>query len=303
MSAYRPLENAISVDLTSALPVGDPGNATLELDGAQGAAFECTAATSGTGLVKVQWYKGGAFEVWQCYEYDSSGPTYTRRNANVTITLTNTKTLFIEAPGAYAVQFDLGGTSATIHARTCSDLGGFLLQRLLESGLTAVIGAGSSVGIRPETRVVDTTLVVDTNIYANGDLLADSIAVAAARANDVNALLIGLILNDKSDNTGIACKVYFLSANQSMGTINSAPNISDANADKILGFVDIAAADWVDVGGSKQVCLTKAQLPVLCKPASGTANIYIAIVNTTGTPTYGTASDLTMRTSWQDCLA
>lgn len=221
--------------------------------------------------------------------------------AGGTVTCTDGSEILFEGSGLCTVTVTRTGGSGPLYLIGLWDHTRLTAARLAQ---LATGGTGTSVGgSLPATRVVDTTLVVDTGIYAAGDLLSDSIAVAAARANDIDTYLVGMIFNDKSDNTAIAMTVYFLSANQSMGTINSAPNISDANADKILGIATIATTDWIDVGGSKQAVLSKSQLPILCKPASGTQNIYIATVVSSGTPTYASASDLTMRTSWQDCLA
>lgn len=136
MAEIRPLEITGLFDLTSALPIEDPGNATVRLAGALGATINCTTASSCTGLVKVQWYAGGSFDVWECWEFAPGGPTYTHRDPNTTITLSANDTLFVDAPGAYAVQFDLGGTSGTVHARTYESGSAFLLNRLIAAGIS-----------------------------------------------------------------------------------------------------------------------------------------------------------------------
>ncbi len=162
-------------------------------------------------------------------------------------------------------------------------------------------GAGASGGVASagenhigevggNSALIDFTLSLDTSAYASGDLLADSQSIASAmRATDKTAVLQSLTLNDKDDQ-GVAMTLYFLSANVSMGTENAAPSISDANADNILGYVDIAASDWKDIGGTRIASVRSIGL--LLKPVSGGTNIYIAAVNGTGTPTF-TAAGIT----------
>jgi hypothetical protein len=124
--------------------------------------------------------------------------------------------------------------------------------------------------------------VLDTSIYASGDTLFDSTAVAnAVRTAGGTAILRSLTLIDKDDNTAAGIDLFFLGANVAFGTLNAAPNISDANGLNILGFVSIASGDFIDVGGSKVA--TKTGLNMILKAASGTT-IYVAAI-TRGTPT------------------
>jgi hypothetical protein len=153
MSAHRPQESTVSTALSSALPPGDAGNITLELNGAMGAIFNCTADSSATGLVKVQFVSGGTWYVWKSYQYDPDVPAFTTREANTTITLDTNDTLFVEAPGAYAVQFDLGGTSATVYARTCETIAGLLASQGIGAGSNG--GGGTSDPTLISIRVLD----------------------------------------------------------------------------------------------------------------------------------------------------
>lgn len=146
--------------------------------------------------------------------------------------------------------------------------------------------------IQTAIQYIDVTLSLDTAAYASGDLIADAQIVAACtRANDVPAILQSIQVIDE-DDAGAAFTIYLANASASWGSENSAPSISDANARAILGFVDVATADYKDLGGVKVA--SKNNLGIVVQPASGTDDIYVAVVNSTGTPTY-TASGVRLR--------
>ncbi|ODT88120.1 hypothetical protein [Phenylobacterium sp. SCN 70-31] len=143
-----------------------------------------------------------------------------------------------------------------------------------------------------EVKITDVALSLDTSAYAAGDVLAATQVVAACfKANDAAGLLQSLIVIDKDDQ-GVALDVYFLSADVAMGTENAAPSISDANAEHILGVVSVAAADYKDLGGVRQATIRNIALPVCA--AAGTDDLYVAVVNGSGTPTF-TAAGIVLR--------
>lgn len=140
--------------------------------------------------------------------------------------------------------------------------------------------------------LVDVTLSLDTSAYASGDLLADTQVVASAiKLTDGKARLQSVLLIDEDDQ-GAALDLYFLSANNTLGTENVAPSISDANARDILCRVPIATGDYYDLGGVRVADVHG--LNRIIKAASGTTSIYVAAVNGAGSPTY-TASGLRLR--------
>jgi len=173
---------------------------------------------------------------------------------------------------------------------------------------TLVLGVGSNVigkvGIDQSTpgttdrvtvggiALVDVTLSLDTSAYASGDLLADTQVVSSAlRVNDGKGILHSVTVIDEDDQ-GVAFDLYFLSANNTLGSENSAPSISDANARDILTKVSIATTDYYDLGGVRVAEVHG--LNRVIKAASGSTSIYVAAVNGTGTPTF-TASGLKLR--------
>ena len=132
-------------------------------------------------------------------------------------------------------------------------------------------------------KLVQVTFTMGTTAYGAGDVLADTQIITACMRADAGAgYLQSLTLNDKDDQ-GLPLDVYIIQTNTSLGTENSAPDISDANADNILGWFSVAAADYKDVGGAKLASLRNIGLPVIA--AGGADDLYVALV-TQGTPTH-----------------
>jgi hypothetical protein len=143
------------------------------------------------------------------------------------------------------------------------------------------------------TTVAAVTLSIDTAAYASGDLIADTqIVEGALRLTNGTGVLQSLVLVDRADQ-GVALDVYFLDSSVTMGTENSAPSISDDNAGSILGVVSLTTSDYNDLGGARVG--HKENIGIVLKAASGTDDIYVAVVNGTGTPTYGAADALRLR--------
>lgn len=158
-----------------------------------------------------------------------------------------------------------------------------------------VLNNSSGVEASPATAttvIKDVTLSLDTSIYAATDLAADTQQVdAALRISDGTGILQSVMVIDQDDQVWSG-DLYIMDANQTMGTENSAPSISDANALVILGIVSFLSTDFKDLGGVKVASRAGIGLPI--KAVSGTDDIYVALVLTTGTPTF-TASGIKLR--------
>lgn len=140
------------------------------------------------------------------------------------------------------------------------------------------------------TDIISLTLSLDTDAYASGDVLAATQELASAvRVPAGTGVIQSIRLNDKDDNGG-ALELVFLQSNVSLGTENSAVSISDANADQILGIVEVTAADYIDVGGAQ--IATKTNVGLAIEAASGATSLYIGAISR-DTQTY-TASGITL---------
>ena len=137
--------------------------------------------------------------------------------------------------------------------------------------------------------VVTVTPTLDTNAYANGDLLFDSTEVASAvRENGDTAILESITIIDKADQA-VAFTILIANASTDFGTLNAAPDPDDTEAATVIGWVPVGIGDYVDLGGASVACIRNIGL--LTQAGGSTTSFYIAGVNGTGTPTYA-ASDL-----------
>lgn len=133
--------------------------------------------------------------------------------------------------------------------------------------------------------------VVDTSAYASGDLLFTATAVTSAALGSGGAVELVSVMVLDEDDQGTAIDLWVTNLSTDWGTLNAAVNISDAIGRGIQAYVPIAAADFIDLGGCKLAQPRVAQnIGVICE-TSGSANLYVAGVCKSGTPTY-TASGL-----------
>ena len=149
------------------------------------------------------------------------------------------------------------------------------------------------------TIVVEVTLSLSTDAYADGDVLAATQVVTnAARVEGGNVTWASLVLLDKDDQGG-ALDIVLLRTNAAIGTENAAVTVSDANADEICGVVEIAAADYVDLANSQIVVKKPADLGFEMDAADTSRHLYVAAISR-GTSTY-TASGITLKLGfWQN---
>lgn len=183
-----------------------------------------------------------------------------------------------------AGQVGVQGGSGTVTALTQRTV--LATDVALPAGENFLGSVGGKIGLP------SVALSLDTAAYASGDVLAETQELPGAlRVANGTGILQSLIITDKDDQ-GAAFDLYILAENVSMGTENSAPSISDANAVNILAIIQIGTGDYKDLGGVKVACLTNLGIPI--KSATDTTSLYVAAVNGTGTPTY-TVAGLVLR--------
>lgn len=137
--------------------------------------------------------------------------------------------------------------------------------------------------------VVTVTPTLDTAIYAAADCLFDTTAIASASFQAGGHCRLESILVLDEDDQGVAMDLIFLDAATSVGTANAAFAASDTLARAIVGRVNIATGDYVDLGGFR--IAQKSALGMLMKQGAGLSSLYVAGITQGGTPTY-TASGL-----------
>ena len=141
--------------------------------------------------------------------------------------------------------------------------------------------------------VVEVTPTVSSGAaYDAADQVGGLITLAGAvpAAGD-GAILRQISVVDKAKQKA-ALNVLLFDAEPTVASAdNEAANVADTEmAGKCLGAVSIAAGDYVDLSASS-VATKATTTPV---KANGSASLYALLV-TTGTPTYGSTSDLVLR--------
>lgn len=138
-------------------------------------------------------------------------------------------------------------------------------------------GANLRMVYKNGTSIIDVTLSLDTNIYASGEVLAATQEIAnAVRIDGGTGVIQSLIVLDQ-DDLGLALDIVFLQSDVSIGSENATVSLSDANAVKVVGIVQIGAGDYVDLVGSQLV--TKTNLSILAQADTSSTSLYVAAIS------------------------
>lgn len=142
------------------------------------------------------------------------------------------------------------------------------------------------------TTFINVDLTLQAAAYDAADVIAETQVVENAfRAIGLGGILQSVEVVDKDDQ-GVALDIYLLDENVSMGTENSAPSIADPSIASIMTRVQVGTGDYYDLGGGRIADLQN--LARVIRPKPGTRDMYVAVVNGAGTPTY-TASGVILR--------
>jgi hypothetical protein len=160
------------------------------------------------------------------------------------------------------------------------------------AGALAPVSRTNPVHVAEVVDLIQVTPTLDTSAYASGDLICDVTTITSAAFSSGGLCeLVSLTIVDQDDQTASAYTIYITNLSTTWGTFNAAPTLSDAGALGIQAIIPIASGDWLDLGGFKIAQPRVAQsIGCICK-TSGSANLYLTIVNGAGTPTF-TASGI-----------
>lgn len=137
------------------------------------------------------------------------------------------------------------------------------------------------------------TPVLDTDPYAANDVLFVPIEIEDFFKVEGGTRTIHSIVVLDGDDQGQDFDLLFLDATGTVGTINSAVSISDADAAKILGYVSLVAEDdATDLVNSH--LYTKAAVGLEVKAGAASTSLFVAGVLRSGTPTF-TASGMRIK--------
>jgi hypothetical protein len=136
-------------------------------------------------------------------------------------------------------------------------------------------------------QLIQITPTLDTSAYASGDLIADVTTITGAALGSGGLCeLVSVTVVDQDDQAASAYTLYITNLATSWGSLNAAPAPSDATGLGIQAIIPIDTADWKDLVAFKVAQPRIAQnIGVICK-TSGSANLYLTIVNGAGTPTF-----------------
>lgn len=162
-------------------------------------------------------------------------------------------------------------------------------------------GALQEVAVVKTPRYVDVTLSLDTNAYADNDVLAATQVIADAfRFVDIGSVCKHILVLNEDDTAASEMDVIFLGADVALGTENAAVSITDANARNIQWIENIAEAAYVDLINSKVgVKAINSGNGVCLVPISGTKNLAVAVILRTDALTF-TASGVRLRLCFED---
>jgi len=150
----------------------------------------------------------------------------------------------------------------------------------------------ADVAIWRQKTIKEVTLTLNAGVaYATGDVLANTQEIADAMKEDGGIAVIHSIALLDKDDQGQALDLVFLKTNVSLGVENSAVSITDLNADEILGIIEIAATDYVDLVNSQHV--TKEGLGIVVESASDSKSLFVGVISR-GNGTYS-ASGITLK--------
>jgi hypothetical protein len=135
--------------------------------------------------------------------------------------------------------------------------------------------------------LIPLTLSLDTLAYSDGDVLADMQALTDfLRAEGGRAIIQSLTVLDKDDQ-GVAFDVLVSPNANSLGSENSAPAISDANAEGLQRLCRVETSDYIDLGGCRLA--TVRNLGLVVEAAPGSTTLYVGAITRGGSPTYSAA--------------
>lgn len=149
------------------------------------------------------------------------------------------------------------------------------------------VGSGSGT-------VLDLTPVMDTSIYASGDVAF--VPIELTGVSDIQGGTVKLMnaVCFDGDVQGTQLEVFFTTNSGSVGTINAALSPTDAIADDIVGKITFATFSSLI---NSTVCVLTGD-PVVMKCAAGSTSLYVFGVVRSGTPTY-TASGIKLKLAFE----
>ncbi len=143
---------------------------------------------------------------------------------------------------------------------------------------------------------VSITPIVDTAIYASGDVLFVANRIQDIALNTKGAAYLRNVLAFDADNQKAAIDLLFFDRNPgSVAAINSAIDISAAQMAMLIGYVNLPAASYVTLkAGANAVISTSPGILLPATNPNPSKDIWVVGVSR-GTPTYTAATSLVLK--------
>ena len=114
---------------------------------------------------------------------------------------------------------------------------------------------------------------LDTNAYAANDILTSgAVTIDAARFLGFSGTIERIILKETSSGTlqKSALRLWFFGSATTPASRNAAQAFTSAQFDVLVGYVDIAEADWINGGTGVCTLQVTPNLPYVCQSTSRT---------------------------------
>lgn len=142
--------------------------------------------------------------------------------------------------------------------------------------------------------VKNLTLTLDTNAYAQNDVLAAPQELTNVAAVEGGTVVLSSVRLLSLDNNARAIDLWFFDADMSMGAENAAIGPSDSDmSDHHLGTVKIAATDYTNLAESQEATIRNINLPLQC--AAATRSIWVGAGYRDATGDTYTAAGITLK--------
>lgn len=135
--------------------------------------------------------------------------------------------------------------------------------------------------------MAETTPVLDTSIYASGDVLFVSKEITGVFSTSGGTRYLDSVVVLDGDDQAQIFDLVFSNAAVTLGTLNAAVSISDADAAKIVGYVKMSSNEACDLINSTMY--VKGAIGQIMKAASDSTSLWVAGICRGGTPTYTAA--------------
>lgn len=153
-------------------------------------------------------------------------------------------------------------------------------QAQFQAGVNGHLKVGSGSGT-----VIDFTPTLDTNVYADNDVLFISTIVTGVSDFEGGVVKLVSAICFDGDDQGTEVELFFTTNSTTPGTINSALSAADTVFDDIVGRLHFVTFN--DLINSQQSTLTAQDQIMKC--AAGSKDLYAFGVVRSGTPTYTAA--------------